>query len=77
MTRSRSGQAAASSEETVSTKWFICSIEGTRGKCLGSLGVATNAAGLLLTCPALAIHWNHDRTAAKDLATDALANPRS
>ena len=60
-----------------STTRFICSIEGTRGRCLGSLGVATSEATFWLTWPKRASHRNQLRTAARARAAEALESPRS
>ena len=60
-----------------STVRFICSIDGTRGRCLGSFGVATSEAAFCSTWPWRASHLNQERSAARARATEALESPRA
>ena len=50
-------------------------MEGTRGKCLGSLGVATSEAAFCSMCPARASHLNQLRMAASARAAEAFDKP--
>ena len=60
-----------------STTRFICSIDGTRGKCFGNRGVATSEATFCSTCPVRASHLNQLRIAASARAAEAFESPRS
>ena len=71
---SRAGQLAASSP-TESTTRFICSMEGTRGRCLGSRGVETSEATFCSTWPVRASHLNQLRMAASARAAEAFEKP--
>ena len=52
-------------------------MEGTRGKCLGSRGVATSEAAFCSIYLARASHLNQLRMAASARAAEAFDNPRS
>ena len=48
---------------------------GTRGRCLGSLGVATRAAAFCSTYPIFASHLYQERIAATARAAEAFDSP--
>ena len=62
---------------TESTTRFICSMEGTRGRCLGRRGVETSEAAFCSMWPMRASHLNQLRMAASARAAEALERPRS
>ena len=57
--------------------WFIASMLGTRGRCLGRRGVATSEAAFCSTWPARASHLNQLRIAASARAAEAFESPCS